>query len=280
MLSTLVSALGPASHAGDPLKEGREGMKCPHCQMEYTGTPHSFALGEDQDGVWSVSSDRCPTCDRIIVTLGTAAGSSYPVWPQFSERARPAQEVPTDFAAEYQVASQVLHHSPEASAALSRRLLHRFLSTQSCAGFGSLLDQIRQLVRCADMPAYLKQALETLVRVGKLEANPLKSQHPAALMAVEPGEAEWNLDVLETLFDFYFIQPIRLQKKLDAVEEKLAAIAAAKAEAEAALEAEAAALAAEAAAALEAAELLESQENEAVEPAVETGSTAEPPAAN
>lgn len=24
---------------------------------------------------------------------------------------------------------------------------------------------------------------------------------------MEPGEAEWNLDVLESLFEFYFVQP-------------------------------------------------------------------------
>ncbi len=260
-------------------------MKCPHCQSEYTATPHSFALGEDQDGAWHVASDRCPTCDRIIVTLGTAAGGSYPVWPQFSVRARPAPEVPADFAVEYHVASQVLHHSPEASAALSRRLLHRFLSTQSCAGYGGLLEQVRQLLLCDDLPAYLKQALEALVRVSKLEANPMKSQQPAALAAVEPGEAEWNLDVLETLFDFYFIQPIRLQRKLDAVEEKLAAIAAAEAEAAAAaeaeaaaaLEAEVAALEAEAAA-LEAAELLRGEEGVSADAVAERDPGTEPAA--
>ena len=40
-------------------------------------------------------------------------------------------------------------------------------------------------------------------------------------MDVEANEAEWNLDVLELLFDFYFVQPaisakrkIELNKKL------------------------------------------------------------------
>jgi hypothetical protein len=26
---------------------------------------------------------------------------------------------------------------------------------------------------------------------------------------VEAGEAEWNLDVLESLFDFYFVEPTK-----------------------------------------------------------------------
>jgi uncharacterized protein Smg (DUF494 family) len=40
-------------------------------------------------------------------------------------------------------------------------------------------------------------------------------------MPVETGEAEWNLDVLESLFDFYFVQPANLKKKKDALNLKL-----------------------------------------------------------
>jgi len=38
---------------------------------------------------------------------------------------------------------------------------------------------------------------------------------------VEPEEAEWNLDVLESLFDFYFVQPSRLQQKREKLDRKL-----------------------------------------------------------
>ena len=38
---------------------------------------------------------------------------------------------------------------------------------------------------------------------------------------VEPGEAEWNLDVLEDLFDFYFVRPARTAAKVDALNKKL-----------------------------------------------------------
>lgn len=51
-----------------------------------------------------------------------------------------------------------------------------------------------------------------------------QSKAPAAarLVDVEPGEAEWNLDVLEGLFDFYFVGPAESQKKREALEKKLA----------------------------------------------------------
>jgi hypothetical protein len=35
------------------------------------------------------------------------------------------------------------------------------------------------------------------------------------------GEAEWLLDVLEGLFDFYFVQPALLKAKRDALNKKL-----------------------------------------------------------
>jgi hypothetical protein len=38
---------------------------------------------------------------------------------------------------------------------------------------------------------------------------------------VEPGEAEWNLDVLESLFDFYFVQPALHAKRKAALNPKL-----------------------------------------------------------
>ncbi len=40
-------------------------------------------------------------------------------------------------------------------------------------------------------------------------------------MEVEPGESEWLLETLESLFDFYFVQPAKLNKKRDAINKKL-----------------------------------------------------------
>jgi hypothetical protein len=38
---------------------------------------------------------------------------------------------------------------------------------------------------------------------------------------VEPGEAEWLLDTLEKLFDFYFIEPDRIAKRRQEVNAKV-----------------------------------------------------------
>ena len=41
------------------------------------------------------------------------------------------------------------------------------------------------------------------------------------IIEVEPGEAEWNLNILERLFDFYFVQPEISRKKRENLNKKL-----------------------------------------------------------
>ena len=43
------------------------------------------------------------------------------------------------------------------------------------------------------------------------------------IVDVEDEEAEWNLEVLDGLFDFYFIQPAATQKKKAGLNTKLTA---------------------------------------------------------
>jgi hypothetical protein len=197
-------------------------MECPHCHSEYTAAPHTFALGEDQDGTWQISNVRCDVCDRLIVKVCKKDGDSYPAWPQSSTRPRLSADVPSEYADDYHVASQVYAYSEESAAALGRRTLQRLLASKANAGEGGLVDQIRRVVLGPEMPAYLKQGLQTYTRLAQLDSQPGKSLHPEALTKVEPGEAEWLLDVLQSLLDLYFVQPARLQRKQTGLEEKIA----------------------------------------------------------
>lgn len=49
----------------------------------------------------------------------------------------------------------------------------------------------------------------------------MKSTNTGEVVDVEPGEAEWILDVLEGLFDLYFIQPAELERKREQLNKKL-----------------------------------------------------------
>jgi hypothetical protein len=55
-----------------------------------------------------------------------------------------------------------------------------------------------------------------------LPSTPIKSESTGDVVDVEPGEAEWNLDTLEGLFDHYFVQPALLAEKRDKLNAKLA----------------------------------------------------------
>ena len=196
-------------------------MQCPHCHSEIEVKQHTFALGEDPDGAWQVSSTRCKVCDRLIVELCTTDGCTYPVRPLGSGRARLAGDVPAEFESEYLTACEILALSPESSAAISRRLLQRFFTAQSGAENIELSEAIRAATDSPEMQPYLREALRTLVALAKLEPESEKSLRPHTLLPVQPGEAEWTLDVLQNLLEAHYVQPARLQRLQSALEEKV-----------------------------------------------------------
>ena len=196
-------------------------MECAHCGSDFEATPHTFALGIDQDGTWQVSSTRCPICDRLIVAVGSKEGVNYPAYPAGKVRAKLSEDVPADLASEYWAASQVLPYSEEASAAISRRLLQRVLSTKGGAGYGGLADQIHRALTSSTMPGYLKEALDTLVKLAKLQSHEAKSYRCDALAGVNEGEAKWLLEILKPLFEFYYVQPALVARMRKPIEDRL-----------------------------------------------------------
>jgi hypothetical protein len=196
-------------------------MQCPHCRYEFDAKPHTFSLGIDRDGTWQVASTRCPTCERLIVNLCTDRGCTYPAWPATLSRPWLSADIPAGLAAAYHTAAQVLAYSPEAAAAIGRRLLSGFLADYLDAGDDGLAEQIEAVLTSALLPPYLKDALATWAEVAKLDPDQTKSALPQTLVAVEPGEAEWLLDVLDLLFELQFELPARMQRKVDALEEQI-----------------------------------------------------------
>ena len=71
------------------------------------------------------------------------------------------------------------------------------------------------------MPSNISEGLDAVRVIGNFAAHPIKSKSSGEIIEVESGEAEWNLDVLEALFDFYFVQPEILRLKKEALNKKL-----------------------------------------------------------
>ena len=218
-------------------------MKCPHCLTAYHDTPSWRWLGKDVDGTWGAVCQVCPTCQRINVTLvrGTphfTGTSQNPltfsamsdlklarlVYPKGSQRPPCPGEVQAqhpEIAADYSEACVVLPDSAKASAGLSRRCLQHLLQEKAGTTKRDLADQIQEVLDSNQLPSHLNENLDAIRSIGNFAAHPIKSTSSGEIVDVEPGEAEWNLDVLEQLFDFYYVQPAITARKRAALNEKL-----------------------------------------------------------
>lgn len=85
-----------------------------------------------------------------------------------------------------------------------------------------LAPAIEAILKAKQLPSFLAESLDSVRNVGNFAAHPMKDTNTGAIVAVEPHEAEWNLEVLEGLFDFFYVGPAKEQKKRDALNAKLA----------------------------------------------------------
>jgi hypothetical protein len=74
---------------------------------------------------------------------------------------------------------------------------------------------------CRTLPSELADAIDAVRVIGNFAAHPIKSKSTGEIVPVEVGEAEWLLDVLEELFDFYFVRPAKLAAKRTVIDAKL-----------------------------------------------------------
>jgi len=169
----------------------------------------------------------CPQCSRIIFRLDNYLQDRNPdrvellVYPRSAQRPPVPPSVPKGLGADYREACLVLADSPKASAALSRRCLQIILREQGGSKAYNLAEAIDEVLEQKALPSYLGDAIDAVRNLGNFAAHPMKSTNTGEILDVEPGEAEWLLDTLEGLFDFYFVQPALLQRKKDALNAKL-----------------------------------------------------------
>ena len=212
-------------------------MKCPHCLEGFHVKWEGIVIAADNNGGWMLSHTKCPECQRLIMRLlnGPAVYSEHKrfthitradeirqVYPKGISRAPCPKEVPKQIAEEYAEACLVLADSPKASAALSRRCLQSVLREAAKVKPGDLFDEIQLVLDDGRLPSQIAEGLDAVRVIGNFGTHPIKSKHTGEVMPVEPGEADWNLDVLESLFDFYFVQPAKLRVKKAALNKKLA----------------------------------------------------------
>jgi hypothetical protein len=199
-------------------------MKCPHCTVGFHDKWSVHNIGNDRDADnWLVNWLVCPNCNRLVVRLvpnnAKTSVSTLIVKPAFATRPVPPH-VPDPYATDFAEACAALSISPKASAAISRRLLQHILRDKAGAKKKDLVEQIEELQ--PTLPGHL-QDLHAIRQIGNFAAHPSKSAHTGEIVEVEPGEAEWLLDILERVLDFYFVQPVIRQKQIIELNAKLKA---------------------------------------------------------
>lgn len=218
------------------------GMKCPHCTVEFHDKIVTSDLGQDPDGFWFIHSYVCPnpTCLKKIFLLvqrdkakqalnhngatTTVPGkivATHQIRPKGSSRPPTPAIISKDIAEDYNEACLVLPDSPKASAALSRRCLQHILREKAGVKKGDLAKEIQEVIDSGKLPTHIADSIDAVRNIGNFAAHPGKSASTGEVVPIEAGEAEWNLEVIEMLFDFYYVQPELTRQRRDALNAKL-----------------------------------------------------------
>lgn len=212
-------------------------MLCPSCKKEFHPQPDQLITYRNDNFTnmgYRFSVQRCPSCQEFIIIreYGVTHWSNefymhevtevdiiYP--PSEAPQKTLAPDIPKEFRDDFLEAFIGLKFSNKASAALSRRLLQKLLHQKLGIRKNNLSNEIDEFIKSAGAPSYLNNAIDAVRQIGNFAAHPMKHESSGEIVEVEAGEAEWLLEVLESLFDFAFVQPAKLSQRRQALNEKL-----------------------------------------------------------
>jgi len=176
---------------------------------------------------------RCPHCELIVAhwvtgLVGVEGGqlvvteptSKRLVLPPTADRPVPP-EVPNNVADDYREAALTLSLSPKASAAISRRCLQNLIRQKTGEKKPTLEMEIDGIIEAKLVSSTLADQLHAVRQIGNFAAHPTKDTDTGSILDVEPGEAEWNLEILDGMFDEWYVQPAKALARRDAMNEKL-----------------------------------------------------------
>lgn len=199
--------------------------KCPHCHVvnrfekaknEAGYLTSGEAYYDEEKKVVYLDVCQCTHCRKIIISF-----KGQMIYPFGVTRSKAPAEVPKEIAEDFNEACLVEPLSKKAAAALARRCLQTMLREQGIKP-SDLVIEIEEAMKT--LPSHLGESIDAIRHIGNFGAHPNKSKITGEVVDVEPGEAEWTLDVLEELFDFYYVRPAITKAKKDALDAKLKAM--------------------------------------------------------
>lgn len=208
-------------------------MTCPYCAKAIhpadpdgpfgRGTGSHRMWYSDPKGQHSVRVALCPSCRGVFLLhddierrptdvpgeVSAITTNEFVLLPRVSARPHVDATVPEPYARLYNEAALIVTDSPRASAMLTRRCLQHLLREEAhVPDLPNLYKEIEWTIEHAGLPDYITDSLHEPRVVGNMGAHPTKSGE-GEYIEVKAGEAEWMLDVLDSLFEFYFIAKAR-----------------------------------------------------------------------
>lgn len=205
-------------------------MKCPHCSTSFHDNWNDFSLArQNYITGWKYRSALCPACVKLTIELmhgAHANGAWWRCFPTGANRGPVSTSVPANLASDFVEADRVLPISPKASAALSRRCLQAILRDQGYKA-RDLAAEIDLLLNEPDpakgIPRGLRETVDAIRNFGNFSAHPISDVTELQVIDVEPHEAEWCLEIIEELFQHFYVRPAEAAARKAALNAKLAA---------------------------------------------------------
>lgn len=218
-------------------------MKCPTCTEN---TPDAWkplwVINDDNSrthglrrghaGLIQVAPDwmHCANnkCGELVIRVhqtthtpgqGEAATVSWFACPRTAQR--PIDPVVQgNYRRDYQEAAAILDTSPRMSAVLSRRILADLLRHYAGQDQYRLPEQIDAFRADTAHPSHVRQPLHHLREIADFGAH-TQTDDQTQIIDVGKEEAEWTLDIIDRLFDYFIVSPEKDKNLYESMDRQL-----------------------------------------------------------
>jgi hypothetical protein len=206
-------------------------VACRKCGYGQIGQVHNSNLGDQGHQIKWFNCLKCKALNfdvfqghRRPAGLSIFTFETVLSFPMRSRAFTLPLDLPTNVSADYSEASKLLAISAAASAAFSRRCLQTILKAQGYTET-TLARQIDGVLNEAApskvVPHYITTRLDVVRNFGNFSVHEMENRATAEILDVQPGEAEWCLEIMEDLIEHYYVRPAAEQAKIDKLNEKL-----------------------------------------------------------
>ncbi|HST26442.1 MAG TPA: DUF4145 domain-containing protein [Gaiellaceae bacterium] len=215
-------------------------MKCPTCG-EHTPdawegfNPAAFMTKAEHN--LSLDHMRCANndCKEMVIraTESWTTVGGFPRWhsetwvvfPRWADTKRPVDALVSDeFRRDYEEAAAILELSPRMSAVLSRKVLYDLLARYAEIAEYTLKGSIDKFSADERHPQRIRENLHHLREIGDFSAHTQRDKSDQGqIIEVGKIEAEWTLDLVERLFDYFIVGPEHDRQLREAMDAKIEA---------------------------------------------------------